>query len=76
MKKFLVQVFTEPNNHTFCPVRVLAASGGVQYLALATWHAFKSGGFDCQGFALGFAALLGGMGAALGMKKDSPQEVK
>lgn len=72
MKQFLVQLVTEPNNKTFCPVRILAIAGGIQYLALSGIHFAKQSVFDPQAFAIGFAALITGMGVALGTKKDTP----
>lgn len=72
--KRLMQLVTEPDNKTLCPVRVMAFCGGTEFVALTLWHFIRSGSFDVQAFCIGFAALLGGMGAALGMKKDTPAE--
>ena len=74
MRKFFLQIFTEPDNKTFCPVRILAIGGIVQYLALTTHHFLRNNVFDYQGFGLGFAAIIGGVGAALGLKKDTPTQ--
>jgi hypothetical protein len=73
VRKFFLQIFTEPNNKTFCPVRVLALAGGIQYLALSAHHFLRNSVFDPQAFAIGFAALLAGIGVALGTKKDTPE---
>lgn len=75
MKQFLKQIFTEPNNHTYCPVRIIAVFGAVQYLALTWANYIQHGVFAPQDFAIGFGALLGGVGVALGLKKDSPPNV-
>jgi hypothetical protein len=72
IKKFFLQVFTEPDNKTFCPVRILAIAGIVEFLALSVHTFYRTSAFDMQAFGLGFAALIGGVGAALGLKKDSP----
>lgn len=72
MKQFFRQIFTEPNNHTFCPVRLIALFGALQYLGLSVANYWQHGAFDPQAYAIGFGALLGGMGVALGLKKDSP----
>lgn len=74
MKRFLIQIFTEPNNHTFCPVRLIAIIGAVQYLILAIVNYAQHAMFDPQSYAIGFGALLGGLGVALGLKKDSPNQ--
>ena len=73
MKTFLKNLFTEPDNQTFCPVRLIAVLGAVQYLALVVANYAQHSIFDPQGFSVGFGALLGGVGVALGLKKDSPQ---
>jgi len=71
MKKFLLNLVTEPDNQTACPIRVLAILGVLQYLGLAAAHYFQHAVFDAQGFAMGFGTILGGAGVALGLKKDS-----
>lgn len=73
MKNFLRQILTEPNNHTFCPVRIIAIAGALEYLGITIATYVQHATFDPQGFAIGFGALLGGLGVALGLKKDSPQ---
>ena len=76
IKKFFLQVFTEPDNSTFCPVRILAIAGVLEFLAMSVHVIVKTGAFDMQAFGLGFAALIGGAGVALGLKKDSPTDAK
>lgn len=73
MKKLLMQIFTEPDNSTFCPVRLLALVGSFQYLGLTLAHYIQHAVFVPQDFALGFGALVGSLGVALGIKKDSPK---
>lgn len=73
MKKFLRNIFTEPDNQTFCPVRLLALVGSFQYFGLNIARYVQHGVFVPQDFAVGFAALLGGVGVALGIKKDTPK---
>ena len=75
IKKWLGDIFTEPGaeNHVVCPVRVLAIIGSMQYLGLAIAKYVQHGEFDAQNYAIGFGALLGGVGVALGLKKDSPK---
>ena len=73
MGKILKQLFTEPDNQTFCPIRVLALFGSFQYLGLCIANYVQHSAFDPQGFAVGFGALLGGVGVALGIKKDTPK---
>lgn len=73
LKKHLGELFTEPDNKTFCPVRLLAIVGALQYLGLAVANFIVHGVFDAQNYAIGFGALLGGVGVALGLKKDTPK---
>lgn len=73
MKKYFLDLITEPDNKTFCPVRALAILGSLQYLGLAIAHYVQHAVFDPQGYAVGFGALLGGVGVALGLKKDTPK---
>lgn len=69
----ILDVITEPDNKTICPVRIIAILGALQYLGLAVAHYIQHAVFDPQGYAIGFGALLGGIGVALGLKKDTPK---
>jgi hypothetical protein len=71
MKKYLHDLLTETDNLTFCPVRIIALVGALQYLGLAAANYIQHQVFDAQNYAIGFGALLGGIGVALGLKKDS-----
>jgi hypothetical protein len=68
---FLQHILTEPDNKTFCPVRLVAVLGSLQYLGLAIANYIQHAAFDPQGYAVGFGALLAGVGVALGLKKDT-----
>lgn len=73
LKKWTEDVFTEPGigNRTVCPIRVLAIAGSLQYLGLSLANYIQHHVFDPQAFAIGLGALLAGVGAALGMKRDT-----
>lgn len=71
MKKYLHDLLTETDNSTFCPARIIALLGALQYLGISLAHYIQHGIFEPQGFAVGFGALLGGIGVALGLKKDT-----
>lgn len=71
IKKALFQIITEPDNKTVCPARLMAISAFVQFSAMSAYHTAHTGTFDVQAEAIAFAALLGGIGAMLGLKKDS-----
>jgi len=74
VRKFFFDIFTEPgtDNHTICIARLIAVLGVCQYLGLSLAHYIQHAIFDPQSFAVGFGALLGGVGVALGLKKDTP----
>ena len=60
MKKFFLHIFTEPDNQTFCPVRLLAVTGSLQYLGLSITHYAQHAVFAPQDFAVGFGTLVTG----------------
>lgn len=74
IKKALLQIITEPDNKTICPARLMSISAFMQFSVMSFWHMVHTLTFDVQAEALGFAALLSGIGAALGLKKDSHGE--
>jgi hypothetical protein len=72
MKKIFQDMFTEPDNKTFCPARLIALGLAVGGIALAVVDVvLHKRPFDLQAYGVGAGALLGGTGAALGLKKDS-----
>ena len=64
----LANIFTERDNATPCPVRVLAIAGGVEFLALAARVAWVNAAFDMQGFGVGLGVVLTAIGAAIAAK--------
>ena len=68
---FIQHIFTEPDNKTFCPVRLIALLGVLQYLGLSIANYAQHSVFDPQGYAVGLGALIGGIGVALKLKKDT-----
>lgn len=73
MKKFLKQILTEPDNETFCPIRIVAIAGISTHFGLTVANYVQHAAFDPQSFAIGVGALIAGTGAALGLKKDTPK---
>ncbi len=75
IKKFINDTLTEPDGKTFCFVRVFAFIGGHYAIFAHAWSTFvQHVPFDFQAFSIGLGAMLATIGAALGMKKDSPKE--
>ena len=64
----LKNVFTERDNATPCPVRVLAVLGGLEFLGLAAMVALRSSNFDMQAFGVGLGVVLTAIGAAISAK--------
>lgn len=67
----LKNIFTERDNATPCPVRVLAMAGGIEFLVLAGKVAWCSGNFDMQGFGVGLGVVLTAIGAAIAAKAST-----
>lgn len=72
--KFFLHILTEPDNKTFCPIRLIALAGCLQFLGLNLANYIQHGVFDPQAFALGLGSLVTGAGIALGLKKDTPRD--
>lgn len=69
---YLRELVTEPDNKTFCPLRIVALAGTVQFFVLTAANYVQHAQFDPQSWALGFGGLVAGVGAGLKMKKDTP----
>lgn len=73
MKEFFKHLFTEPNNQTFCPLRLVGVLGTLQGLGMSAFDVFvQHAHFDLLAFGGGLGATLTALGVALGFKKDSP----
>ena len=73
IKELLSNIFTEPDNATFCIVKVGAGLTVIYALAAASFHHFYlKEAFVIQDFGVGMGAVFAGVGVALGLKKDSP----
>lgn len=67
----LKNIFTERDNATPCPVRVLAILGGVEFLGLAGMVAYRTTSFDMQAFGIGLGVVLAAIGAAITAKANT-----
>lgn len=72
LPKFLQHILTEPDNITYCPVRIIGIVGCLQYLVIEAHNYIVRAQFDPQAFALGFGGMIAGVGAAMKLKKDTP----
>ena len=71
MKAFLSDLFTEPNNYTWCLVKVSTGAGVLTFLGCAVVHVVANKTFDYQAFGIGFGAIVGLCSGGMFMKKDS-----
>lgn len=67
----LKNIFTERDNLTACPVRVLAIAGGLEFLGLAAMVAYRTAAFDMQAFGIGLGVVLTAIGAAISAKAST-----
>ncbi len=73
--KFFNDILTEPDGKTVCFIRIVAFAGIIQGLGMQAWTVFvQHSAFNLQEFGVGLGAIIATVGAALGMKKDTPKE--
>lgn len=72
MRKFISDLFTESDNKTWDLIRIIAGLLSVSVVGFTVLSLLKGNAFDMMNFGTGTGALLGGIGAALGFKKDTP----
>lgn len=69
VRKIVRDLFTEDDAGTIWDlVRFSGAGGVVTFLGNSVWTGIHNGTVDLQSFGIGFAALLGGLGAAMGAR--------
>lgn len=74
IKKIIKDSFTEPDNETFCPVRLVGITGALQGLAMCAYDVVgQHAHVDLQNYGIGLGAIVAATGVALGMKKDTPK---
>lgn len=67
---WLRQILTEDTaNQIFCPVRVIAVSGALNYFVITWWSVLKTHSFDPNAFATGLATICGAAGVSIAVKK-------
>lgn len=76
IKRIFKDWVTEPDGITHCPIRWVAVIGIFQGLGTEVYTVFwQHAAFDLQAFGVGLGAIIATVGAALGMKKDTPKDV-
>ncbi|MCE9566381.1 MAG: amino acid ABC transporter substrate-binding protein [Planctomycetes bacterium] len=68
IKQFITDCITGIDGESADIGRVLWVLGALAFLGLSVYAVLKSGTFDGMGFGAGYGGVLGGGGAAIGMK--------
>jgi len=71
MRDQLRQLITESDNRTHDLVRYLSAIAVLAGIGLTVYSVYKGAPFSIQDYGIGIGSLIGGIGAALGLKKES-----
>ena len=71
MRDQLRQLVTESDNRTHDLVRYLSAISVLAGIGLTIHSVYKGQPFSIQDYGIGIGSLIGGIGAALGLKKES-----
>jgi hypothetical protein len=71
MRKFFKDLFTGRDNHTYDVGRVLWFQAIQAFIAISIYAIYQGGSFDAVTWGAGLAALLGGGGAAIGLKSTT-----
>lgn len=74
IKKWISDLVTEPDNKTVCPIRIAAIFSLLHFHGLVTADYIQHHNFNAQSYAIGVGTLIGAVGVALGVKKDSPSK--
>jgi len=73
IKKFLTDLLTEADNHTFDLIKLLALVAIINGLYLASYSVIvKDVPFNFQDFGVGVGLTFAGIATALGFKKETP----
>ena len=74
IKKWLFDIFSEPDNSTICPIRLLAIGGFVWALWMSGFSVLiLKTPFVIVEFGTAYGVMLAALGIALGMKTDSKE---
>ena len=72
IKKVFKDAFTEPDNNTICPVRILGIAGFAWALCMSGWSVLAlKVPFLMVDFGTSYGLMLAALGVAMGLKTDS-----
>ena len=72
MMNFIKSIFTEPDNKTWCIVKILTGLGAITFMIATVLHMYMNKSFDPQSFGIGFGSLMAGSGGGMKLKPDTP----
>ena len=76
LKRWVSDIFCEPDNFVVCPVRVMAVAGFAYSLGMHAWTiVVQHAQFDLQQFSTGYGIMMATLGAALKLKSDSSPDI-
>lgn len=68
IKIMIFDCLTEPDNKTYCPVRLSFCLSIISAIVLCFYSIYKGNPFDVLAFCTGISALIAAGGAGIGMK--------
>jgi hypothetical protein len=71
IKSIIKDLATGIDGESYDVGRVLWALGALAFLGMSIYAVIHTGAFDAMGFGAGYGGVLGGGGAALGMKSKT-----
>jgi hypothetical protein len=72
ISSFFKDLFTEPDNETWCIIKILTGMGALTFVGASIYHVVINHTFDAMSFGTGFGSMLAGGGGSMLMKKDTP----
>lgn len=76
MNRFLVDLFTEDDNRTWCIARVSSFIALMSFIALGVVHAIYNHSFQASEYGIGIGSVLGGAGILIGGKASTQKDVE
>jgi hypothetical protein len=74
-KRFIVDLFTEDDNNTWCIARVSAFISVISFIGLGIAHVIINHQFQPSEYGVGIGSLLGGAGVLIGGKAATQKDV-
>jgi hypothetical protein len=74
-KRFIVDLFTEDDNNTWCIARVSAFISVISFIGFGIAHVIINHQFQPSEYGVGIGSLLGGAGVLIGGKAATQKDV-